>query len=131
MKSSAGLSAGLALVVLWSVSATAQDLTPRAYWPAPKGTRVAVVGYSYVSGDVLLDPTTPITGVDSEIHTGVLGYLPRTLLTRWLRSPAGQKELQRFQLDLTPILRALGDPKKMRVSLRLGFGRVALLVDLK
>jgi hypothetical protein len=64
-----------ALSVAWTTTAVAQDLTPRSYWPAPKGTRVAVVGYSYVSGDVLLDPTTPITGVDSKIHTGVLGYL--------------------------------------------------------
>ena len=64
-----------ALSAVWTATAVAQDLTPRAYWPAPKGTRVAVVGYSYVSGDVLLDPTTPITGVDSKLHTGVVGYL--------------------------------------------------------
>jgi len=69
------ITATFALSVAWTTTAVAQDLTPRAYWPAPKGTRVAVVGYSYVSGDVLLDPTTPITGVDSKIHTGVLGYL--------------------------------------------------------
>lgn len=71
----AGVVAGLALTAGWTGPAASQELTPRAYWPAPKGTRVAVVGYSYVSGDVLLDPTTPITGVDSKVHTGVLGYL--------------------------------------------------------
>jgi hypothetical protein len=66
---------GLAMSGIWVHQVAAQDLTPRAYWPAPKGTRVAVVGYSYIAGDVLLDPTTPVTGVDSKIHTGVLGYL--------------------------------------------------------
>jgi len=66
---------GLELVCAWTEHAVGQDLTPRAYWPAPKGTRVAVLGYSYVSGDVLLDPSTSITGADAEIHTGVLGYL--------------------------------------------------------
>jgi len=53
----------------------AQDLTPRAYWPAPRGTKVAVVGYSHVNGDVLFDPSIPLYGVDSRIRTGVLGYL--------------------------------------------------------
>ena len=49
----AGVAMGLALS---AGSAAAQELTPRAYWPAPKGTRVAVVGYSHVSGEVLFDP---------------------------------------------------------------------------
>jgi hypothetical protein len=53
----------------------AQELTPRAYWPAPKGTKVAVFGYSYASGDVLMDPSLPVYGVDSSINTGVLAYL--------------------------------------------------------
>lgn len=68
----AGVAMGLALS---AGSAVAQELTPRAYWPAPTGTRIAVIGYSYLSGDVLLDPSTPISGVDSKVHTGVLGYL--------------------------------------------------------
>ncbi|MCH5373741.1 MAG: transporter [Planctomycetes bacterium] len=53
----------------------AQELTPRAYWPAPVGTRVAVFGYAYTSGDSLLDPSIPLYGVDSKLHHGVLGYL--------------------------------------------------------
>jgi len=67
--------AGCALLGVWVQQSVAQELTPRAYWPAPKGTRVAVVGYSYIAGDVLLDPTNPISGVDSKVHTGVLGFL--------------------------------------------------------
>ena len=52
-----------------------QELTPRAYWPAPKGTMVAIFGYVYSSGDVLMDPSIPLYGVDSKIHTGLVAYL--------------------------------------------------------
>ncbi|MEH6591761.1 MAG: transporter [Halioglobus sp.] len=54
---------------------SAQDLTPRAYWPAPKGTRIASIGYVHVSGDTIPDPSLPITGVDSKINSIRLGYL--------------------------------------------------------
>jgi len=53
----------------------AQDLTPRAYWPTPKGTKVAIIGYSHVRGDVFFDPSVPLSGVDSKIHTGLAAFL--------------------------------------------------------
>ena len=53
----------------------AQELSPRAYWPTPKGTKVAVAGYSYSFGDVLTDPSLPIAGLDSRIHVGLIAYL--------------------------------------------------------
>ena len=56
-------------------SGNAQELTPRAYWPAPKGTMGAFLGYQYSFGDVLTDPSLPLTGLDSRIHVGFLGYL--------------------------------------------------------
>lgn len=55
--------------------ASAQELTPRTYWPAPKGTRVFVSGYSYASGDVLFDPSVPISGADSRTNVGLLAYV--------------------------------------------------------
>jgi hypothetical protein len=55
-------------------SATAQELTPRAYWPAPKGTRALVIGYADSEGDVLFDPSIPLYGVDSELNAGLLAY---------------------------------------------------------
>lgn len=58
-----------------AASVAAQEMTPRAYWPAPLGTKVAILGYSYSSGDVLMDPSLPIYDVDSKINTGILGYL--------------------------------------------------------
>ncbi len=69
----------LVVLLAWSgQSAHAQELTPRAYWPAPVGTNVLVVGYVRNSGDVLIDPSLPITGVESEIDSGALTY------QRWL-----------------------------------------------
>jgi hypothetical protein len=54
--------------------ALAQELTPRSFWPAPVGTQLLVLGYSHTAGDVLMDPSIPLFGVDSRIDTGVLGY---------------------------------------------------------
>lgn len=65
----------LAILVSRAAFADAQELTPRAYWPAPNGTKVAVLGYSYVRGDVLFDPSIPLYGVDSRINTGILAYM--------------------------------------------------------
>ena len=53
---------------LWTASAAAQELAPRAYWPAPNGTNLLVVGYQYSSGDVVIDPTLPLSGADSTIN---------------------------------------------------------------
>lgn len=52
----------------------AQEFSPRAYWPAPKGTMLGVSGYSYSLGDVVTDPSLPIVGVDSRISTFFLSY---------------------------------------------------------
>jgi hypothetical protein len=55
-------------------NARAQELTPRAYWPAPEGTRVATIGFVHTSGDTVPDASLPVTGLDSKINTGFLGY---------------------------------------------------------
>jgi hypothetical protein len=66
------LSAVLGAVAL---NGTAQELSPRAYWPAPNGTKVAVIGYQYSAGDVVTDPSLPILGVDSKINSSYAAYL--------------------------------------------------------
>ncbi|MEJ2385399.1 MAG: transporter [Xanthomonadales bacterium] len=72
----AAIVACLALALLLvPAGVAAQELSPRAYWPAPVGTRVLVTGYAHASGDVLLDPTLPVYGVDSRISTFFLGYV--------------------------------------------------------
>jgi hypothetical protein len=67
----------LALTVcgLWTGVSVAQELTPRFYWPSPKGTKVAVVGYAYATGDVLFDPSIPLYGVKSDINMALVAYL--------------------------------------------------------
>jgi hypothetical protein len=54
--------------------AVAQELAPRAYWPAPTGTRVFVTAYQHSEGDVLPDPTLPVKGVASTIDYLSLTY---------------------------------------------------------
>jgi len=63
------------LLVLLPAKSWAQELTPRAYWPAPQGTRVATLGIAFTDGDTVPDPSLPITGLDSEITTTIVGYL--------------------------------------------------------
>ena len=77
----------IALVTFYIFSvaeAAAQELTPRLYWPAPKGTQLLVAGYSHSAGDVLFDRTIPLYDVDSDINVGILAYLQT--LSLWGRS---------------------------------------------
>ncbi len=66
--------AAVLVAALVAQNASAQDLTPRTYWPAPNGTKLLIFGYAYQSGDVVTDPSIPITGVDSTIDSSVLAY---------------------------------------------------------
>jgi hypothetical protein len=69
----------LALIAILQPSlSVAQELTPRAYWPAPTGTQVLSIGAVHTSGDIIPDPSLPISGLDSEITSLHVGYL-RTL----------------------------------------------------
>jgi hypothetical protein len=68
----------LSAIVLWSNTVPAQELNPRAYWPAPKGTNLLVVGYQGSSGDVVTDASLPITGVEADIDFAQVTY-QRTL----------------------------------------------------
>lgn len=65
----------LLLAMLWPTLNQAQEMSPRAYWPAPTGTQVLTVGASYVSGDIVPDPSLPVAGFDSDITTAFVGYL--------------------------------------------------------
>lgn len=60
--------------MLPTANAVAQDLTPRAYWPAPVGTKVVSFAYQYSGGDVLVDPSLPVVGVDSNVNVTQLSY---------------------------------------------------------
>ena len=51
-----------------------QELTPRAYWPAPVGAEIAFFGYAYQTGDIITNAALPIVDVDSRINRLALGY---------------------------------------------------------
>lgn len=63
---------------LLAFPAAGQELSPRAYWPAPRGTQLFYTGYAFSWGDIVTDPSLPVVGVNSNISTSVLGY-SRTL----------------------------------------------------
>ena len=63
---------------LCATTSTAQELVPRAYWPAPQGTNLLVAGYQYSTGDVVTDATLPLEGVDASANFLQLTY-QRTL----------------------------------------------------
>ena len=64
----------ITLIIISVGTVAGQELSPRAYWPAPEETKICILGYSHSWGDVLMDPSLPITGVDSQIHVGLLAY---------------------------------------------------------
>ena len=61
-------------LILVPASLFCQELVPRAYWPAPTGTKLFVAGYQYSDGDVLTDPSLPVEGVESTIEFLSLTY---------------------------------------------------------
>jgi hypothetical protein len=57
--------------------AAAQQLEPRAYSPSPVRTTIAGATYAHSSGDVLFDPSLPLTDVSAKFH-GVTPFYVRT-----------------------------------------------------
>ena len=111
----------LVIVSLWATDSFAQELTPRIYWPAPKGTQVLVAGYSYAAGDLYFAPSIPIKGADSKINAGVLAYLHT--LGLWGRTSNLLVELPyawgttKGLLAETPASRDLSDFGDLRITL--------------
>jgi len=53
----------------------AQDLEPRAYSNTPVGMNFLLVGYQYSKGDLLFDPTIPVTDANAKVDMGLLGFV--------------------------------------------------------
>jgi len=51
----------------------AQELEPRAYSPSPVGTNFLVVAYTHISGDIVFDPTVPITNASASLNGMAIG----------------------------------------------------------
>jgi Putative MetA-pathway of phenol degradation len=52
----------------------AQDLTPRAYIITPMHSNAIVLSYSFEDGDILLNPTLPVSGAKGQLHIPIFSY---------------------------------------------------------
>jgi hypothetical protein len=71
MMAAARILCGLAACLAPALAA-AQDLTPRAYFPAPVSSNFVILTYAYSVGELVFDPTLPITDARGTIHAPVL-----------------------------------------------------------
>ena len=55
-------------------SVRAQQLEPRAFSAAPVGTEILLFTFARSTGDVLVDPSLPVTNTQAGINTEFLGY---------------------------------------------------------
>jgi hypothetical protein len=65
---------GTGAVVIWSALAAAQEMEPRTYSAVPIGTNFIVADYARSSGDILFDPSLPVTNLQARINTYSLGF---------------------------------------------------------
>jgi hypothetical protein len=79
------------------------------------------------NGILMIDPAT----ITVTRPTGVLGLLPRKVLGAWIASDAARAEINRIRVDLTPLIKQLGGGSRSTVAVKLGLGRVSLVVTLK
>ena len=62
------------LCLLWVAESYAQEITPRLFWPTPKGTKVFVTGYAYSTGDLIFDYSIPLEDSESRVNTVIMAY---------------------------------------------------------
>jgi hypothetical protein len=63
-----------ASLLMWAKPAAAQELEPRAYSPNPTGANFVLLVYAHSTGDVVFDPSVPITDVSARVNLGALFY---------------------------------------------------------
>jgi hypothetical protein len=61
-------------LLVTAATASAQELEPRTYSASPVGTNFVVYNYTYLTGNVLTDPSLPVTNVKARINALSLGY---------------------------------------------------------
>jgi hypothetical protein len=52
----------------------AQELEPRAYSPSPVGLNFVLLSATHTTGDILFDPSGPVSNVDAHMNAAVAGY---------------------------------------------------------
>jgi hypothetical protein len=68
-------SAAVLTLLAVAAPACAQQLEPRAYANLPVGLNFLVAGYAHSQGDVLSDPSLPVSDASAKVDTLILGYL--------------------------------------------------------
>jgi hypothetical protein len=66
--------ARIVTAILSAGACTGQGLVPRAYVITPTGANAIIVNYNYSTGDILFDPSIPITNSSAQISFPVLSY---------------------------------------------------------
>jgi hypothetical protein len=69
------LAASAVLLSLVSLAAHAQELEPRAYRTLPTGLNFAALAYSFSSGNIVADATSPVQDLELDASIASLGYL--------------------------------------------------------
>lgn len=69
-----GFFCGLLSLLPVAPAARGQELEPRAYTPVPIGGNLVISAFTYQKGEVLLDPSLPVTDLSAELAIGTLGY---------------------------------------------------------
>jgi hypothetical protein len=64
-----------ALGALAPAAAYAQQMDPRSYANVPIDLNFLLAGYAYSWGDVVFDPSVPITNADAKVNAVYLGYI--------------------------------------------------------
>jgi hypothetical protein len=67
--------AALALQLSIAAPALAQSLEPRAYANLPVGLNFLIAGYTYSRGDVLSDPSVPVSDAHAKVNSLFLSYV--------------------------------------------------------
>jgi len=119
---------GLTILTLASTPALrAQQLEPRAYANLPIGLNFFIAGYAYSRGDVLLDPSLPVSDASARINTFLLGYVRS--LDVWGRSGSVGVVLPYAGIAASGQITVSGESETQPASVtRYGFGDPALRI---
>ena len=63
----------VAIGLLFTAAASAQEMEPRTFSPSPVGTNFVVFAVSHATGSVLVDPSLPVTDIHASNTVNVLG----------------------------------------------------------
>lgn len=64
-----------AVLLTISIGVNGQLLEPRLLTNVPVKTNFVLLGYSFTTGDMLLDPALPVEDLQGHVHAGAFGYV--------------------------------------------------------